>query len=240
MSRVLLPVFTLVLLLVAAPASAIPICPAGTMADYLAFGTAGCQFNSLTFSDFSYSNPGGVLLGLFGPRIFPPPPPSEISVQPRSNPARLGSGGAALWFAPPPPPLPVFEGNGPYWDTVSIGFNVAGPRIVRDDLSAVLQSIANLQSAGIGETAVPGGNLGIFQGVDCQRDPFGPPPPCANPTSLSIPFTRFQEIDIAGRNVNGFEAGFATPEPATLLLVGTGAAGLGVARWVKRRRAARC
>lgn len=36
MSRVLLLMLTIVLLLTAAPAAAIPICPAGTMADYLA------------------------------------------------------------------------------------------------------------------------------------------------------------------------------------------------------------
>ena len=39
-------------------------------------------------------------------------------------------------------------------------------------------------------------------------------------------------------NVGGLEAGFAPPEAATLLLVGTGAAGVGLARWPKRRRAA--
>jgi len=38
MLRVLLPVLTIVLLLMAAPASAIPICPSGTMADYIGFG----------------------------------------------------------------------------------------------------------------------------------------------------------------------------------------------------------
>ncbi|MGH7368107.1 MAG: PEP-CTERM sorting domain-containing protein [Candidatus Rokuibacteriota bacterium] len=32
------------------------------------------------------------------------------------------------------------------------------------------------------------------------------------------------------------EAGFATPEPTTLLLFGTTAAGLGLARWRQRRR----
>lgn len=61
-------------------------------------------------------------------------------------------------------------------------------------------------------------------------------PFCANPTNLSIPLTRFQEVGIDGRNVIDIEAVFATPEPTTLFLVGAGAAGLGLARWLKRRR----
>jgi hypothetical protein len=238
MSRVLPPVLTLMLLLMAAPASAIPICPSGTMADYLGFGSAGCQFNSLTFSDFSYS--GGVRifisgnpLDFFGTRILPPPPPSAISVLPLSNPADLGSGGAALQIAPEPRFL------GAYWEFVSIGFDVAGPGIIRDDLSAALHSVANLQSGQLSESALPGGFLGLRQGSVCFANPFdphSPPPDCGNFRSLVIPDTNFQTVGIGGFNVDGLEAGFATPEPATLLLVGTTAAGLGLARWWKRRR----
>ncbi len=196
------------------------------MADYLAFGAAGCQFNSLTFSDFSYSNSRGVRVGIFGPTIFPSP--SEILVGAGSDPASLGSGGAALGFSPPA-----------FWNNVNIGFDVAGPGIVRDDLSARLQSIANLESADISESAVPGGNLRIVQGfLLCSSNPLAPPPSpfCDNPTSLSFAATGFQEIAIGGDNVNSFETGFATPEPTTLLLWGTTAAGLGLAARRRRRR----
>jgi hypothetical protein len=242
MSRVLPLVLTIVLLLMAVPASAIPICPSTTMADYIAFGSTGCNIKNLTFLNFSYSatfRNDGSFVGNLPPLEGLPAPPSAISVQPRSNPS-LGSGGAALSFSPSPH-------SEFYWGFVNVGFEVfarTGPGIVRNDLSADLHSLANFQSADITELAKPGGGLFIAQGSICFRPSPASPDPffsfCANPTNLSVPFTRFQEIDISGRNVDAFEAGFATPEPATLLLVGTGAAGLGLARWLKRRRAARC
>jgi hypothetical protein len=234
MFRVLLPALTTLVLLMAAPVSAIPICPAASMAEYAGFAGQGCQFHGFTFSNFEYSHPGGVILGVFGPRVFPSL--SAILVHPRTNPATLGSGGVALRFSPPTTPIVGF--GLPYWDTVNIGFTVfAAEPWIGNTVAAGLQSIANLESAGLGETTVPGGSLGLFQRFNCGSS-FDSPPNCRTFDSLYFPPTHFQTVSIFADNARDIEAGFATPEPATLLLVDTGAAGLGVARWWKRRRAA--
>jgi hypothetical protein len=234
MLRVLLPVLTIVLLLMAAPAAAIPICPSASMAEYVGFASQGCQFNGFRFSNFEYSHPEGVILGIFGPRIFPSL--SAISVQPRTSPTTLGSAGVALRFSPPKTPFLGF--GGVYWDTVNIGFNVfaAEPWLVGNTVSAGLQSIADLEPAFLSETTVPGGSLFLFQRFNCLGTPSSPPE-CGTSRGISFPAVQFQTVSIFGDNVRDIEAGFATPEPATLLLVGTGAAGLGAVRWWKRRRA---
>lgn len=224
------------------PIAAIPSCPSGTMADYIGFSAAGCQFNSLTFSDFSYS---GVLLQhvsgfpFFG-HVFPQPSPSEISVQPRSfssplpnmSAPSLGSGGAGLLITAP---LPDF------WDSVSISFNVSGPGIVRDDLSGGVVTIADILPFGqIFESATPGGSrpLSLADGLLCGTLlPDGTIFECRRFfDSVSFAATPFQQVDIGGSRVAGVGVDFATPEPTTLLLWGTSAAGLGLARWLKRRR----
>jgi hypothetical protein len=224
MFRVLLSVFTLGLLLMPVSSSAIPICPAGTMADYLGFGAAGCQFNSLTFSHFSYTDFGGVTLGALGPLVFPPP--SGISVAPRSDPTNLGSGGAALHMTP-------FFGS---WEGVNIGFDVAGPGILRNDLAARLHTLADLQIADVILMTVPGGSLsGQASFTGCLEHPS-----CRDfSSSISFPATPFQTVFIFGGHFDDLDVGFATPEPATRLLVDTGVAGVGLVRWVKIRRARR-
>ena len=67
------------------------------------------------------------------------------------------------------------------------------------------------------------GGIGHFLGTSAS---FSSP--------FSAPTVHLRLVGIAGQLE--LDQPGPTPEPATLLLVGTGAAGIGLARWWKRRR----
>jgi len=211
------------------PVGAIPICPSGTMADYIGFGATGCQFDSLTFSNFSYSG-----IAVLGAPFFVTvaPPPSEVPVHPRSDPASLGSGGAGLTFFSP----------GFFWGNVGLAFDVAGPGIIRDELSADLITLPFVAMPFLSVQVVPGGDASFSFPVSCLNNPPFDPEFClaaSSPKAISLPpGTLFQQISIHGESgVQSIQTDFATPEPTTLLLFGTSAAaGFGLTWWRKRGR----
>ena len=86
--------FPLLLLLLASPASAIPTFSTGTLADYLAFGSDGCRFGELTFTNFAGSGAQFPLPLLSQPPV--PALPGDISITPSLP---YGEGSASLFFA---------------------------------------------------------------------------------------------------------------------------------------------
>jgi hypothetical protein len=196
------------LLAVATPATAIPTCPAGSMADYIGFGATGCQVNRLTFSNFAYQvtpvsqgyNSGTVL----------DPPASGIAVTPRAQ-----TSGASLHFRP----MPLVPGL--MWIDLRFSFDVTGP-VYGNVLSGQLLPFANMSSAAVGETITHAPDvtyvLGLYSYHVCGTPEFGS---CHETLDRRMfPATAFQHIDIGGYSVNEVEAGFVTPEPATGFLLG--------------------
>ena len=81
-----------------------------------------------------------------------------------------------------------------------------------------------------------------LNGVSIVNALSGPPSPfevgAATVGFPPVPMKDFQFVFFRGVGSNPHEIALdvVTPEPTTLVLWGTGAAGLGVARWVRRRR----
>lgn len=220
MFRALLPVLTLVLLLMAAPAHAIP-CPSGSLADYIALGSDGCNFMGdsprgpvglgLSVSNFSYHGT--------------PATASEVSVVPSTHGAAFSH---RLTFS-----------ASPGWTFFEIGFDAGrGSSILGDQLA--LRGVTFTgpqQEALVVASAAPGGLLLVCQASTAFLCPVG------SFANLNVPnfspgFAN-QTITIEGLTVNGatiddFSFNVITPEPTTLLLWGTTAAGFGLVRWRKR------
>jgi len=202
-----------------AHADAIPSCPSGTMADYLAFGATGCQFDGAIFSNFSYVDT--LVTGLSAP-------PGEVSVEPSSI-----FGDVGLVFSP--------RGA---WSLVNIDFEVQGPGIVRDDLSGRLGNFGGgppfAWDAGVTESAAPGESrsLSILNTPTCRFVE----PPCRDFDSISFTSTSPQNIHILGGGSDGGGAGsiavgFAvTPEPSVVLMLGASLAVLTARAWRRHRR----
>jgi len=202
-----------------AHADAIPSCPSGTMADYLAFGATGCQSDGAIFSNFSYSDT--LVTGL-------PAPAGDVSVAPIFG----GVGLVGLSFSP----------RSFAWTRVNIDFEIQGlgSGIVRDDLSGSLGNFGGapfLWQAGIMESAVPGGSLSIRSDLTCRIVE----PPCREIDGISFAPTLLQNIHISGGGVDGggvssINADFTVPEPSTVLMLGASLAVLTARAWRRHRR----
>ncbi len=203
MLRLLLPVFTIAWLLLAAPASAIPTCQPGTMADYLALGAGGCFL--LPDPDPFFRVSGFTYIG-FNPE---PVPSTEVGVIPGSISIQVNS-------------LPLG------WSNVAFSFTLAGVNGIQigSDVLALGITGSN-QSFRVDAVTVPGGSLTASENLQRTVVEFpGVPEQLVNVTG----FADGGGIDRIGLSFS------PTPEPAALLLVGTGAAWVGLVRWVKRRR----
>jgi len=240
MLRVLcVPVLILALHVTALTAAAIPSCPVGaTIAVYLALGADGCSVGDvMTFSHFAYT--GFAANGEFLP-------PLAARLTPVNLTAPLVGVGliATSDFVRPPGPL-AFNG----FKALSLSFQAAGAahvKITGDHLvqeGGVSRSPFGSGFYTVTETVTPGGMLSTVIGIVALDVFFN------TSDSITISPTMSQDVHMFGGGFGpgsitsvllGFDTSVApmpTPEPATLLLVGTGAAGLGLARWWKRRRA---
>lgn len=202
MLRVLLPVLTIVLFLMATPASAIPTCQPGTMADYLALSAGGCF---LPHPD-PFFRVSGFTYGGFNPG---PVPATEVGVIPGSVSIQVNH-------------LPVG------WSNLALSFTISGVNgilIGRDHLATSITG-SNL-SFRVDAVTVPGGTMTVSNDLQIPIiDVPDFPEQLVNVTGV-IDSGRFDRIGLSFS---------PTPEPATLLLVGTGAAGIGLVRWMNRRR----
>jgi hypothetical protein len=191
------------------------------MADYLGFGATGCQLGALTFSDFSFSP------GLAGAAL----PASQVSVQP----SVLGDSQRFTFSGTLLPPFTV----APFFGT-EFGFKVDGAGIVRDSLLLIDIGIGGGTDDVRGNAVPPGtpGNPVVQNNLSVVRNPIDIctafPGACRDFDSITFDPINSQNINLeAGgeTGVTSFAVDVATtPEPGTILLLGTSLAALGVIR----------
>jgi hypothetical protein len=127
------------------------------------------------------------------------------------------------------------------WGSLGLSFTVTGPGIIRNELMMISSFIGPFDTgSGVAMITSPGGFLSVSFSRACE---FGTAPPneCRFSDRIDFAPVDSQFVQIAGGAGAGaaltdVSVGFGVvPEPSTLLLWGTGVAGLGLARWIRQR-----
>ncbi len=219
MKSILLSVLLMVFVF-GAQAYAAPLCTSGTVADYVALGSTGCQLDDKIFYDFAYhsSGSGGAT----------PVPSSGVAVTPITTAFDPGLIFNAPWTAGPGQSLDsminfsvlVLPGGAPIGD---ISATMVGYGRVPDGLVAVAETTT------VGNLLLYDSALGV-KAFDTLLV-----------TATSGPITVHKDISVNGNSglatVSGVWNQFSeVPEPASLILAGSALLSLGLMRRILRRQ----
>ena len=213
MPRWLQPCLVSALIMLSLPftAEAVPICPTGTMADYLALDT--CRVGVVNFSDFTYAGSSIDFLTLISAPILP----ESVSVTPFGT-----SGTWRLTFAAP---------SLPFWHELALTFNVSAPSFIGNRLA---QTGSGLGVVSADAFLSPGGVLHTEHHLFPDHPEIPLDVVSFDPISSQHAMLFGFGDDPGGLASVTFDV--VTPEPTTLLLWGTGTAAVGAAGWWKGRR----
>jgi hypothetical protein len=224
MNRTVLAILAIALLVAVTfvAAEAVPTCVPDFLDTYMALGAAGCNFGQVNFSNFSrYEGRSPTGAGI---------PPEQVHVDP--FPAVNLFGGSGLGFS---------GGDGVFgWGGFDLAFDAQAINgsLIAASLEVFAFFTAPCQEAFIEGTINGGPGLFVTEGTTCFGQvvlPFQSRHSLTFPHPLDkVHFDLFGASE--GRGIPFFTVEVVTPEPATFLLWGTGAAGLGAVRWWKRRR----